>query len=193
MKKYFYYTTLLFFVLTIVSCGQKQKKKSEIVQKPSAQIDFFEHFKQFEGKKFAGKETFIAENVDSWADLELEMYVREYNDTIIYIPFRVGDNTSRTWMMILEENNRLRFRHDHRHEDGTPEDLNLYGGYATDNGTSYKQVFPADEFTCQMLERICDNEWTAEFSEDLSKFYYSLRKKGELIITVEFDLTNPIN
>ncbi len=129
--------------------------------------------------------------MNSWANEELEMHIRESLDTIVYIPFRVGVNTSRTWMFIPENGEKLRFRHDHWHADGTPEDLNLYGGYATNNGTAFQQVFPADEYTCRMLQRVCDNEWTAEFSGNLSLFSYSLRKKGELVFKAEFDLTVP--
>jgi len=135
---------------------------------------------------------FVAEGVSSWADKELVMHVRECLDSIVYVPFRVGDNTSRTWMVIMEDGKRLRFRHDHRHEDGTPEDLTMYGGYARDNGTVFKQVFPADEFTCNMLDRVCDNEWTVEFSKDFSSYSYALRKAGELKIQIVFDLTKPL-
>ena len=126
--------------------------------------------------------------MDSWEGLELEMFVRECTDSIIYVPFRVGNNTSRTWMIIMEDGNKLRYRHYHRHEDGTPEELNLYGGYSNKKGDAYQQIFPADEYACQMLDRICDNEWTAEFSSDLTTYSYSHRKAGNLIITVEFDL-----
>jgi hypothetical protein len=189
MKNFQNTTLFSLIILFTLSCNQNKDKNAEA----SNQVKFFNHFKSLEGKKFSGKEIFIAEGKESWKELELEMFVREFHDTIIYIPFRVGDNKSRTWMVMLENGNKLRFRHDHRHEDGTPEDLNLYGGYASDDGTAFKQIFPADEFTCKMLERICDNEWIAEFSDDLSKFYYSLRKKGELIITIEFDLTKPID
>ena len=192
MRQMKYSVLLLLSIAILGACSQRQNKKDEITQTPNNQVEFFKHFKKLEGRRYAGKEIFIAEGKDSWAALELEIYVREYTDTIIYIPFRVGDNKSRPWMIIMEKGNKLRFRHDHRHEDGTPEDLNLYGGYATEEGTSIKQFFPADEFTCKMLDRIRDNEWIVEFSEDLTKFYYSLRKKGELIITVEFDLSTPV-
>ena len=179
-------------IFIVASCGSRQEVKEKQVEKVNPQADFFSHFKALEGKKFMGQEVFIAEGVSSWANLELEMHVRECHDTIVYIPFRVGDNTSRTWMVIMEEGNKLRFRHDHRHADGTPEDLTMYGGYGTDMGTGFKQIFPADEFTCEMLDRICDNEWTVEFSEDLSTYSYSLRKAGNLIIQVDFDLTRPV-
>ncbi|MDD2550818.1 MAG: hypothetical protein PHD00_12080 [Bacteroidales bacterium] len=181
-------------VVLFASCGQRQVKndKPEQKQEQSAQVKFFNHFKTLEGKSFSGKEVFAGEGVSSWADLELVMTVRECHDTIVYIPFRVGENTSRTWMVIMENGEKLRFRHDHRHEDGTPEDLTMYGGYALDGGTPFKQIFPADEYTCNMLERICDNEWTVEFSEDLSTYSYSLKKDGNLVIQVDFDLTKPL-
>jgi hypothetical protein len=178
--------------LFLMSCGSKKEKGIAIEQRANPHTEFFNHFKNLEGKKFKGKEVYAAEGVSSWAALELVMHVKECLDTIVYIPFRVGENTSRTWMVIMEDGENLRFRHDHRHVDGTPEDLSMYGGYALDNGTSLKQVFPADEFTCNMLDRICDNEWTVEFAEDLSTYSYSLRKAGRLIIQVDFDLTNPI-
>jgi hypothetical protein len=177
----------------LLSCGPRKEKNVVIETRTNPQVEFFNHFKNFEGKKFVGKEVFVAEGVSSWANLELVMDVRECLDTIVYVPFRVGDNTSRTWMVIMEGGERLRFRHDHRHEDGSPEDLTMYGGYGTDMGTGFKQIFPADEFTCNMLDRICDNEWMVEFSEDLSTYSYSLRKAGRLIIQVDFDLTNPLD
>ena len=185
-------------VVLFASCGQrqakndKQEQEQEQKQEQSAQVKFYNHFKTLEGKSFLGKEVFAGEGVNSWADLELVMTVRECLDTIAYIPFRVGDNTSRTWMVIMENGDKLRFRHDHRHADGTPEDLTMYGGYALDGGTPFKQIFPADEYTCNMLERICDNEWTVAFSEDLSTYSYSLKKEGNLVIQVDFDLTKPL-
>jgi hypothetical protein len=176
----------------LFSCVEKSPKTQSKGHEINPQKEFFNHFKLLEGKKYAGKEVFIAEGMESWASLELIMHVREFTDTAVYIPFKVGNNSSRTWMLIMEGENTLRFRHDHRHDDGSPEDLNLYGGYGTKNGSAYKQVFPADDFTCNMLERICDNEWTVEFSEDLSVFSYSLRKARELIIQIDFDLKNAI-
>lgn len=173
----------------LAGCSAPTKKPEPNKENP--QEAFFARFKQFEGKKFFGKQTYIAEGMNSWDKEELEMFVRECNDSIVYIPFRVGANTSRTWMFMLEGEQTLRFRHDHRHADGTPEDLNLYGGYAANDGTSLSQVFPADDFTCKMLERICDNEWMVEFSEDLSLFTYSLKKKGALVFKAEFDLMKP--
>jgi len=177
---------LYLVVFFLISCN-RQPTVTE-----SQQL-FFSHFKQFEGKKFNGTQTYIAEGLDSWENLELVMHVKQCTDSVVYIPFRVGENTSRTWMIMLEAGEKLRFRHDHRHSDGTPEDVNLYGGYASDAGNEFKQNFPADDFTCKMLERICDNVWVAEFTEDFSGFTYSLRKADKHMISIYFDLTQPID
>jgi hypothetical protein len=191
MKKIRQFSLLLTLGIILFSCtGTTKSDKPE--KELSPQLAFFNQFKKFEGKKFLGKQVFIAEGMNSWAEEELEMFVRECSDTVVYVPFRVGNNTSRTWMFILENGETLRFRHNHRHADGTPEDLNLYGGYATSSGTEFMQIFPADDFTSNMLERIRDNEWTVEFSEDLNHFSYSLKKKGELVFKADFNLATAL-
>jgi hypothetical protein len=173
----------------IISCGGPvQQKTGELAEKTDQDV-FFDRFRELEGKKFAGKQVYIREDMDSWADFYLEMHVREFHENVIYLPFRVGENTSRTWTIYREPDNRLRLRHDHRHEDGTPEDLTLYGGYTVQGSDAFTQIFPADDYTCNMLPRICDNEWSMKFSEDLSTFTYILKKSGELVFQADFDLT----
>lgn len=185
-----YFFSVLMVSILMISCGGSSPKVAE-VEKTDQDL-FFERFKAMEGKSFAGKEVFIREGMNSWADLELVMHVREFQDSVVYIPFRVGDNTSRTWTLYREVDGRLRLRHDHRHDDGTPEDLTLYGGYTGEGSTNLSQLFPADEFTCKMLERICDNEWNMVFSDDLTTFSYILSKAGDMVIRIDFDLTSEI-
>ncbi len=189
MKTLRFYTIIISSLFVVLSCGQAKEK---IIEEKSNQQKFYDNFKTLEGKRFSGTEIFISDTNNSWAHLNLEMFVQEFSDTLIKVPFKVGDNKSRTWMFFMEDENILRFRHDHRHEDGTPEDLTMYGGYATDEGSEFIQFFPADQYTCDMLPRICDNLWIAEFSEDLSTFSYSLKKGDNLIITIRFDLTQPL-
>ena len=151
---------------------------------------FFERFMALEGKRFQGTQVFISPNMESWDGFEIVMHVREFHPDVVYMPLRVGVNTSRTWALYRDNNNRLRFRHDHRHADGTPENLSLYGGFHTTGGNAFTQVFPADEYTCNMAPAICDNEWTLSFNEDLSAFSYILNKAGEKVFQLDFDLTS---
>ena len=48
------------------------------------------------------------------------MHVRECSEDAIRIPFHVGEDRSRTWVVTRTANG-LRLKHDHRHEDGSEE------------------------------------------------------------------------
>jgi hypothetical protein len=189
---------LLLIVLAFfaVSCGSQSAKQTTenvevtIIQNEDAKV-FFESIKQLCGKSFEGKEVFVKEGRESWSNLELTMHITKCVSDTIFIPFHVGENKSRTWMLINEDG-LLRFRHDHRHEDGTPEDLTLYGGYATDFGTPYHQEFPADEYTIEVHPRSVGAIWVLHLSNDLSTFNYQLHHNGELLFEAEFDLTKEI-
>lgn len=143
------------------------------------------------GKSFRGKETYTAPGRDSWADKDFVMHVTVCEEDKVYIPFHLGEDHSRTWMFIME-GQRLRFRHDHRHEDGTPEELTMYGGYSDGTGTGYKQKFPADDYTIKLLDDNASREWRVILAEDLSTFTYQLLYNGKVVFSAEFDLTRPI-
>src|SRR5687768_17874448 len=60
------------------------------------------------------------------AGKRLVMHVRECSPGEIRIPFHVGDDRSRTWV-ITRTPGGLRLKHDHRHEDGQPDSITQYG------------------------------------------------------------------
>src|SRR5690606_7850917 len=108
----------------------------------------------------------------------------------IRIPFFVGEDRSRTWALTLEDN-RIELKHDHRHEDGSEDEITQYGGTASNSGLASLQVFPADEFTAELLPAAASNVWWIGLDED--RFSYSLKRIGtDRIFTVSFDLKNPI-
>jgi hypothetical protein len=82
--------------------------------------------------------------------------------------------------------------HDHRHPDGSPEDVSLYGGYADSMGTPFTQNFPADPFTCEQYPTSCNATWTVSISPDLTTFSYQLKNFGELLFKADFNLANPL-
>jgi hypothetical protein len=55
------------------------------------------------------------------------MHVRTCSENALRIPFHVGDDHSRTWVITRTENG-LRLKHDHRHEDGSEDAVTQYGG-----------------------------------------------------------------
>jgi hypothetical protein len=187
---------LIFFIFTFMFAACSQRRQAEQrVEDDTARVllseeeaAFLKQFNNLYGKSFSGKQVFMAEGRESWAHLDFTMHVSKYSEGVVHVPFHLNGDTSRTWMFLAEEEG-LRFRHDHRHPDGTPEEVTLYGGYADGLGTAYRQSFPADEYTCRMLPNSCHAVWVAAFSEDLTTFSYMLYNHGELLFQADFDLT----
>src|SRR5690606_8375018 len=93
------------------------------------------------GKAFAGKvvaDTPAPTGPDAFAGKPLVMHVRECSADEIRIPFHVGDDRSRTWVLTPTDIG-LRLKHDHRHEDGSDDAITMYGGDTTSAGTPMRQ------------------------------------------------------
>ncbi len=187
---------LFTFLLALAACenAPTENKSNEPPQTPELSANeqaFMDHLRSLCGKSFAGEETFMADGRESWSHFDFMMHVTVCENDKVHIPFHLSDDHSRTWMFLVEDG-RLRFRHDHRHADGTPEDQTLYGGYADGNGTPFVQHFPADDYTVKLLNDTVDRQWTLILAEDLSSMKYQLSYSDELIFEGTFDLTNPI-
>ena len=133
----------------------------------------------------------MAEGRDSWAHMDFVMHVTVCEEDRVYIPFHLDEDQSRTWMFLVEDG-RLRFRHDHRYPDGTPEERTLYGGYADGTGTVFRQHFPADEYTIELLHDTLNRQWNVVMDEEMTNFSYQLQYHGEIVFQADFDLTQPL-
>jgi hypothetical protein len=131
---------------------------------------------------------------DPFVGQTLVMHVRECRPGLVRVPFHVGDDRSRTWVLTHTKDG-LHLAHDHRHADGTPDTLTMYGGRTLDPGSDTVQRFPADAYTVALFERegrqvSIPNVWTVEFHPG-SHAIYELARPGRLF-RVRFDLTAPI-
>jgi hypothetical protein len=198
--KTFSFFSLFAVLLLVLSCGQRdqqhqrhshQLSTDETKSLSEVQQNFFNHLSNLCGKSYIGEQVYRSHHGSSWAQFELVMHVSTCKQDSIFIPFRVGNDRSRTWLFVIEDG-RLRFRHDHRHEDGTPEDETLYGGYADDHGTAFVQYFPADDYSANLIEDGGGNVWMVKISEDFSTFTYRLDRDGEKRFQIDFDLKNPL-
>lgn len=172
-----------------LACGNSETTSRTRVS--NAQNSFWASLQELCGQAFTGT---IVESVPpdtSFADKELVMHVRECSEREIRIPFFVGEDRSRTWV-ISKTDSGLRLKHDHRHEDGTEDAVTMYGGDTSDRGAVDKQEFPADAHTASIVPVAATNVWTLEvIPEEL--FAYALRREGaERRFRVEFDLTRTI-
>lgn len=148
------------------------------------------------GQAYAGRITANEPAVDSdpFEGKALVMHVRDCRQDEIRVPFHVGDDRSRTWV-ITRTASGLRLKHDHRHEDGSPDELTMYGGETQVAGSPTRQEFPADAESKALFQRegltaSVDNVWAIEI-EPGRRYVYELARPGRLF-RVEFDLTRPV-
>jgi hypothetical protein len=158
---------------------------------------FFQSLQTLCGQRFEGR--IVADEPPPAADdpftgKRLLMFVQHCSDTEIRIPFSVGEDRSRTWIVTRIPEG-LRLKHDHRHEDGTPDEITLYGGDTQQPGTVTRQSFPADQETLSLfkekgLQPSLSNVWSLELVEGRFFVYELARPEGRLF-RVRFDLTDP--
>ncbi len=146
------------------------------------------------GKTFEGQIVSPVVPADaSFAGKRLVMHVRECSRDAILMPFHVGDDHSRTWVVTRTQAG-FRLKHDHRHEDGSEDKVTQYGGDSVTPVAAARQEFPADAFTKELLRREgnvagTQNVWAIEHRPGL--FAYELRRPNRFF-RVEFDLTKPV-
>lgn len=162
--------------------------------------DLIDALSEYCGQAFEGEITRSeAEEADADAGFEgerLVMHVRECEDDAAYVPFHVGENRSRTWIITRLDDGALRLKHDHRNEDGSEDELTQYGGETEGAPAGWRAEFPADQesrdlFEAQDIEVSMDNVWIMQVDPDAETFVYALTRPNRYF-EVTFDLTEPV-
>jgi len=135
---------------------------------------FFKTLSSLCGSSYRGEMTYPIEGQDAFKDKVLVARIAECTEHQISIRFNVGEDTSRTWL-IRKTNSSLELKHDHRHADGTPDEVTLYGGTSV-NGTALSQYFPADSYTQKLIPEAASNVWSITLSDDLDTLTYHLQR-----------------
>lgn len=160
----------------------------------AAQDDFLARLKTLCGQRFEGR-VITTDAADArFASERLVMHVRDCSPDEVRIPFAVGSDRSRTWV-VTKTATGLRLKHDHRHADGTTDVLHWYGGDTVNAGTAERQDFPVDDESITLFKAndaavSTTNVWAMEVHPD-RMFAYELRRANRHF-RVEFDLTQPI-
>lgn len=154
---------------------------------------FFSSIAKYCGQAFVGKVT-VDNQPSSAFDARLVMHVRKCTQVDIQIPFHVGDDASRTWI-ITKTGSGLSLKHDHRQEDGSDDPLSMYGGHTLDAGYEQMQSFPADQYSKELfvntgIPQSVGNTWQMFIYDE--KFSYRLIRQGREF-NVDFDLTKPVD
>ena len=187
MKKYCAYVLLGLAVISNAALA----KEAPLVSIPTRDA-FFNAIKAHCGKAFQGKVS--KDKVgNTFVNSKLVMHVRKCTDTEIQIPFHVGDDASRTWI-VTKTGAGLMLKHDHRNEDGSFHSSTMYGGHTVDEGFPQVQSFPADAYSKALFKESgiaasTDNVWQMMIYP--SRFSYRLIRPAREV-QVDFDLENPI-
>ena len=152
------------------------------------------------GKAYAGR---LASDQEADADMRgkaMVMHIRHCTADRIEIPFHIdglgpdgGWDRSRTWI-ISRTATGLRLKHDHRHADGAPDAVTLYGGDTADAGTATRQTFPVDAESIAIFMTTgrgvsTTNIWSVETTD--AGFTYGLDRQGRHF-RVAFDYAKPV-
>lgn len=154
---------------------------------------FFNGIKSLCGQAFTGKMIVDTGGNSSFKGKQLIMHVRKCDDRELQIPFHIGKNASRTWI-ITKTGSGLSLKHDHRHSDGSHDTQTMYGGHTVDAGWPAVQSFPADQYSKELfikngIPQSADNTWQMFIYPN--SFSYRMVRQGREF-RVDFDLTKSI-
>lgn len=163
------------------------------------QQEFFDRISALCGQSFAGRVLIDRpdnKGPNAFRDQPLTMHVRECSEHEIRIPFHVGNDRSRTWVL-TRTGDGLRLKHDHRLQDGSDDPVTMYGGDTVSSGNAGRQEFPVDGFSKLMFTRedmtvSNTNVWAIDI-EPGQRFIYELaRTDQDRLFRVSFDLAKPV-
>ncbi len=144
------------------------------------------------GQAFNGSLEAAPEGDTGFVGKALVMHVRDCTADRIRIPFVVGDDRSRTWVL-TRHGARVELKHDHRHADGSADALTLYGGTSVNAGSAYTQMFPADDQTRLLLPGSgLRSVWLIEVEPGEQLVYVANRVGTGRMFRIAFDLARPV-
>jgi hypothetical protein len=160
-----------------------------------AHQQFFDQLRSLCGQAFEGR--VVQDQPKSGRGFEgrLLMHVRRCSEREIQIPFHVGEDHSRTWI-ISQTGSGLSLKHDHRKADGRSDASTMYGGHTREAGWPQLQSFPADPYSQELFLRqgmaaSVGNIWQLMIHTELKSFSYRLLRESREF-RVDFDLSQPV-
>lgn len=171
-------TAMAVLTLTAIASGAGPSAAPSAPADASGATLFFQNVRKLCGQRFEGATEFPRDDpAHPLAGKKLTISVEQCSDNEIRIPLQAGEDKSRTWILTLRDG-RLLLKHDHRHADGTPDKVTMYGGWAAE-GDANRQRFPADGDTARLIPEAATNVWTLEIDKAKEQFIYALERNGQ--------------
>lgn len=182
MKKSLLYLSI---VLLLAACNAEQNPYDL----------FFDQLAEHCGNAYPGGLTLEPEGDDMLTGTEkLIVHFRECDEDQLKLPFHIelededDWDRSRTWIFTRHRDG-LEIRHDHRKEDGSDDDVTMYGGYSVGDGTAMRQEFESVERT---EETGIFRGWRVEIVPG-DRYTYGTIRGDEWSWRVDFDLSEPLD
>jgi hypothetical protein len=158
-----------------------------------AQEQFYARLRALCGHAYEGRVVSSEAADREMAAQRLVIQVRSCSDDRLTIPFHVGNDHGRVWIVSRTPTG-LHLRHEHRRADGSEEPVSGYGGDSEGPGNPRRQSFPADQPSRDLFLRTdtpasITNVWAIEIVPG-RLLAYELRRPGRFF-RAEFDLSAP--
>lgn len=179
-------------VVLSAACGGSSETLVPVTITAEAQEAFWATMQTHCGKAYAGRVDDATEYYRAGLEGKaLVAHWRECSPTRIHIALHENEDRSRNWIL-TKADGVLRLKHDHRHEDGTEDEISQYGGDAPLPGLANRQIFRADAHTAQILPLRSDNFWFMHFVDEQT-FHYGVHwpTVGHSV-RLSFDLSTPV-
>ena len=163
--------------------------QAEASSAADARTRFFGKVRELCGQRFEGETEFPPDETHPLAGKKLVITFEQCGENEIRIPLHAGEDKSRTWILTLR-GDRLLLKHDHRHPDGTPDKVTMYGGWARE-GDARRQRFAADEETAKLIPEAATNVWTIELDAASGRLTYALERHDQPRYKAVFSRTKP--
>ncbi|TVR53298.1 MAG: hypothetical protein EA421_11530 [Gemmatimonadales bacterium] len=176
-------------LLFLNSCAPTDETAPVALDPLAAQRAFFEEMSSLCGQTFGGRTILAEESDTTFEPARLYFTVENCGDDELRMPFVVGDDDSRTWILSMEEGG-LTFVHEHLRPDGTPYENSGFGGRASGEGSDVFQHFPdfqATEETPAAERRV----WRLRLDREYEIFHYYLDRGGRPAYRLVFHLGPP--
>ncbi len=192
---------LLISVTFLTACNERDQPDTSFEYAPeeaaeefklaSEQLAFWENIQSYCGNAYEGILADATPYYQSFDADKIVIHFRNCTDTLTHISLHLDDDHSRN-LLITKQPGTLQLKHDHRHEDGTEDDITQYGGMANSPGLENRQIFYADEHTADILPLRHDNFWFVDLMDDETLAYGVHWPKQGNSIRMEFDISTPI-
>ena len=183
-------TLLLFFMFTALGGLPELAATPSPSPETGAASLFFQNVRKLCGQRFDGATEFPKDEPGhALAGKKLTISIQQCSDNEVRIPLQAGEDKSRTWILTLSQG-RLLLKHDHRHADGTPDKVTMYGGWAVE-GDANRQRFAADSETARLIPEAATNVWTLEIDNAKGQLVYALERHAQPRYKAVFDLQAP--